>query len=205
MDEVPRVGLRERKKQETRSALSWAAIRLAVQRGLENVLVEDIAAEAGVSARTFNNYFSSKAEAIVSRHTDRVRQIAAQLREQPADQSLWEAITEAVVSRFGSPDQQDHTPDERWTSGIQLMMSEQVVQAELLRSTRGAEREVAVAIAERIGVGADELYPQLAAAAVGAALQVAMERWLRADPPEPFAPVLRKSLAQVVRLDEPIQ
>ena len=71
MDTKP--GLRERKKQETRDALSFAALRLAVERGLDNVLVEDIAAAAGVSPRTFNNYFSSKAEAISSRHTDRMR------------------------------------------------------------------------------------------------------------------------------------
>jgi len=41
-----------------------AALRLAVERGLENVTVEDITAEAGVSLRTFGNYFSSKYEAI---------------------------------------------------------------------------------------------------------------------------------------------
>ena len=40
------------------------ALRLAVERGLENVTVEDITAEAGVSLRTFGNYFSSKYEAI---------------------------------------------------------------------------------------------------------------------------------------------
>ena len=45
------VGLRERKKVATRRALGLAAMRLAVERGLENVLVEDIAEAAGVSTR----------------------------------------------------------------------------------------------------------------------------------------------------------
>ena len=35
-------GLRERKKRETRAALSWAAIRLTVERGYDNVRIEDI-------------------------------------------------------------------------------------------------------------------------------------------------------------------
>src|SRR5713226_7002153 len=62
------MGLRERKKSETRAALSWAAVRLIVERGGENVLVEDIAAAAGVSPRTFSNYFSGKGEAVAARH-----------------------------------------------------------------------------------------------------------------------------------------
>ena len=71
-------GLRERKKVATRHALGVAAMRLAIERGLENVLVEDIAEAAGVSTRTFNNYFASKYEAICalalrSRHADRRR------------------------------------------------------------------------------------------------------------------------------------
>jgi hypothetical protein len=57
-------GLRERKKIATRQALGLAAMRLAIERGLDNVLVEDIAEAAGVSTRTFNNYFASKYEAI---------------------------------------------------------------------------------------------------------------------------------------------
>ncbi len=87
MDEpAERMGLRERKKQETRIALSWAAIRLTVERGFDNVRVEDIAAEAGVSPRTFNNYFSSKGEAIVARHLDRARLIMQELRRRPASE-----------------------------------------------------------------------------------------------------------------------
>src|SRR3954464_13992696 len=89
------MGLRETKKRETRAALSWAAIRLIVERGADNVLVEDIAAAAGVSPRTFNNYFSSKGEAVASRHLDRCLRMAQDLRARPASEPRGEAITRA--------------------------------------------------------------------------------------------------------------
>src|SRR3982751_5368980 len=105
------MGLRERKKQETRAALSWAAIHLIVERGYDRVLVEDIANEAGVSPRTFNNYFSSKAEAVASRHLDRCLRRAEVLCERPAGEPLWEAITQAVLSQFEpGPEVAAHPP-----------------------------------------------------------------------------------------------
>src|SRR5215469_14662241 len=89
-------GLRERKKVATRHALGVAAMRLAIERGLDNVLVEDIAESAGVSARTFNNYFASKHEAICALGFDRAMRIGAALRERPFSEPIWTAITNAV-------------------------------------------------------------------------------------------------------------
>ncbi|MEV6635320.1 TetR family transcriptional regulator [Actinoplanes sp. NPDC051470] len=91
------MGLREDKKQATRAALSWAAVRLTVERGWDNVLVDDIAAAAGVSPRTFNNYFSSKGEAIAARHLDRYLLLADNLRHRPPAEPLWDALRAAVV------------------------------------------------------------------------------------------------------------
>lgn len=58
-------GLRERKKLARRAALIDAAQRLVAEHGLDAVTVEMISAEAGVSARTFFNYFESKDDAVL--------------------------------------------------------------------------------------------------------------------------------------------
>ncbi|MDN3358352.1 TetR family transcriptional regulator [Actinomadura sp. DC4] len=185
-------GLRERKKQQTREALSWAALRLAVDRGFGNVLVEDIAAEAGVSPRTFNNYFSSKAEAIVWRQMNRYRQVAALLRACPADEPLWDAISSAVMGAFGEGEK---LPDSGWTTGVRRILAESEFQGELLRSGATIEREYAEVVAERTGTDASrDQYPLLVAAVVGAVIRVASEQWLRADPPVPLPALLRDSL-----------
>jgi AcrR family transcriptional regulator len=176
------VGLRERKKLATRGALSWAAVRLIVERGYEHVLVEDIAAEAGVSPRTFNNYFSSKAEAVAARHVDRCRLIAEDLWERPVEEPLWEAITQAVLARFvPGAEVAAHPRPERevWAAGLRLMMTVPAVQAETLRAAATAEEALADAVGARTGTDpAVDMYPKLVAAAVMAATTVASRHFV---------------------------
>jgi len=61
-DSVPG-SLRERKKQQTRQAIHDAARALVLEEGLAQVTIADICARAGISERTFFNYFPSKAAA----------------------------------------------------------------------------------------------------------------------------------------------
>ena len=120
-------GLRERKKVATRRALGLAAMRLAVDRGLDNVLVEDIAEAAGVSARTFNNYFASKYEAICALGFDRAMRIGAALRERPPGEPLWDAIVAAVMSEYGTS---DRALDADWMAGVRLVTSTPALRGE---------------------------------------------------------------------------
>jgi AcrR family transcriptional regulator len=57
------VGLRERKKLQTRTIIHETAFRLIDAQGLEATTVDQICHEADVSSRTFFNYFPSKAAA----------------------------------------------------------------------------------------------------------------------------------------------
>jgi AcrR family transcriptional regulator len=200
-DDGERIGLRERKKRETRAMLSWAAIRLTVERGLDNVRVEDIAEAAGVSPRTFNNYFSSKGEAIVSRHLDRCLRLAEELRRRPADEPLWESIKQAALKQLDpGPEVIAHpVPDhQQWVAGIRLMVAEPAIQGEFLRIGAIAEAEIAAAIAERTGTDVKhDLYPQLVAAAVVAASNAVTQHWLRADPPVGMERLLMEAFDQL--------
>jgi hypothetical protein len=59
-------GLRERKRVETRRRIAAETLRLVTDRGLDEATVEGISASAGVSVRTFFNYFESKDDALIN-------------------------------------------------------------------------------------------------------------------------------------------
>ena len=72
-------GLRERKKRETRRAINLAALDLVEDKGFSAVTTEEIAARAGVSARTFFNYFPSKEAAVIGTTPEELESYAAAL------------------------------------------------------------------------------------------------------------------------------
>jgi AcrR family transcriptional regulator len=187
----PLPGRRERKKLATRHALSSAALQLAVERGLENVTIEDITARADVSLRTFRNYFASKYEAICATAADRARHIGASLLERPASEPLWDAIVDAVLQHY---QEARRALDPESMSAIKLVVSSPAIRGEYLK----LDAEMQEALAERTGAdpGAD-MGPQILAGAVIAATRVAMGRWFRADPPEPLLPMIELALRQL--------
>jgi AcrR family transcriptional regulator len=196
------MGLRDRKKQETRTALGWAAIRLVVEHGYDRVLVEHIAAAADVSPRTFNNYFSSKAEAVASRQLDRFLRMADGLRARPAGEPLWEALPAAMAQEMHLPPELGTLPvtgRETWAAGLRAMGAVPAVQAENLRAAATAETAMAAAVGERTGTDpATDIYPRLVAAAALAAFTVVSRHYTEAAVrPESFPAELAGALRQI--------
>jgi len=191
----PRRGLRERKRLAIRQALSSAALRLAVEKGLDNVTIEDITAEANVALRTFSNYFSSKYEAICALGTDRAQRIGAALLARPAGEPLWEAITQSVLHHYEGA---GTAPGSQWMTGLGLVMNSPAMRGEYLKVNSAMQDTLASAIAERTGTELEhDMYPQIVAGAVTAAAQVAVRRWFSADPPVPLRPLLERAMQQL--------
>ncbi|TCO60470.1 TetR family transcriptional regulator [Actinocrispum wychmicini] len=171
------LGLRARKKIETRQALADAAIKLSVERGFENVTVEDIAVRAGVSTRTFFNYFPSKEDAVLRPDPDPIRrtqQIIDSFAAAPPDVAPARAFAMAMRSEA---EQVDRAAAE-WLIRISIIERDPAMLVKMFTARAETERMAVEAIAARTNLDpATDLYPELIYHAVGAAFRTAMKRW----------------------------
>jgi AcrR family transcriptional regulator len=189
------LGLRERKKLDTRRALSDAALELMFERGLHNVTRDDIADRAGVSLRTFNNYFTGKYEALAYRQVERVRRSVAAFRARPAGEPLWTSITEAVLEPLESDDALQMPPTREQLQEIRKLAGMPEVR---MAMAKGLFDDWVEAIAERTGTDrGNDMYPRLVVAVVRAVAETAMDAYVTADPPVHITTLLRQGFAAV--------
>ena len=157
-----------------------AALRLALERGVDNVRVEDIAGAAGVAPRTYNNYFSSREQAIVAAVTaEREAQVAAAVAAQPPSTPLADAIAEAIVAQYTSPGGRDRAV-------LLLITTRPALRNAFLGTAAEIEHPLTAAIAGRLG-DTEHTTAQVLAASVAAAVRIALERWLRPAAAAPAA------------------
>jgi AcrR family transcriptional regulator len=203
MSVQPSPGLRARKKADTRRALSDAALKLAFEHGVDDVTREAIANLAGVSLRTFNNYFTGKYEALAYRQTERLRRSIAVLRERPSDEPLWTSITEAVLQ----PLEEDFGEEDRVPTRSELVEIRKLLMRSEIRNAMSKELfdEWVDVVGERSGTDpARDMYPRLVSAVVRAVGDAAMDTYATADPPVAATTLLREGLAAVAAgLPEP--
>jgi AcrR family transcriptional regulator len=201
-------GLRERKKLDTRRALSDAALKLVLEGGFESVTREAIAELAGVSLRTFNNYFSCKYEALAYRQTERLRRSIAVLRQRPADEPLWTSITEAVVAPLEEDFRDADCEELRIPSRDEFAEIRKLLMRPEIRDAANRELfdEWLEVITERTGTDPNrDIYPRLVTAVVRAVGDAATEIYVRADPPVAITTLIRTGFAEVAAgLPEPI-
>jgi AcrR family transcriptional regulator len=95
---VPPVGLRERKKIATRLAIARAAMALFEERGYDGTTVDDIAAAADVSRRTFFRYFAGKDEVFIVDPEGKLRALHVALADGPPDEPTLAALRRGILA-----------------------------------------------------------------------------------------------------------
>jgi AcrR family transcriptional regulator len=172
-----RPSLTERRTAATRLDIAERAAALFAERGTEATTVEDIAAEAGISTRTFWRYFPSKEHAIAPLLSHQVDVVIEHARQRPAQEDFLDALTEAMRETLLAPSEAG-----RQAARIRLVQETPALRAVWLDIHRSAEDRLIPVLAQRSSAPVDSLELRLAAALTNTALRVALEAWAHEDP-----------------------
>ncbi|MEV1009460.1 TetR family transcriptional regulator [Streptomyces sp. NPDC049881] len=201
MTSTPQPTLAERKRLLVTGELTEAALQLLARRGFDAVTIDEIAAAAGVSRRTFFRHFASKEDVVVqflAGMGDAIRaELAARPAGEPPSAALLHAVRVAVETCSGKA--------ERALPVVRLILETPALLARFLERQAQWRDDLAAGLADRLGrdPGTD-LYPQLAAGMALTAFHTVLARWSRSDGAEDPAALLDRAFAVLApALDAP--
>ncbi|MCQ4044622.1 TetR family transcriptional regulator [Streptantibioticus rubrisoli] len=173
-------GLRERKKQRTRDALTRAAMELFTTRGFERTTVDEIAESVEVSQRTFFRYFSNKEQAALAVEELIEGHFLAALRERPATEPPLEALRNALLGTWDDVNTAIHevVPLDLYMRMYQVIETTPALLAARMRRQAETEQRISAEIARREGLDpAVDLRPRVLVAAFGGVIRAASGYW----------------------------
>ncbi|MGX7695470.1 TetR/AcrR family transcriptional regulator [Gordonia polyisoprenivorans] len=167
-------GLRESKKAATRLALAEAVLTLATRDGIDAVTIDAVAAEVGVSVRTFHNYFTSKEDALIAFVGVLLDRIDDGVRARPEGESLWDSLRFAMTEIATDSD----TDPEALVTLLRLFDTEPALAAHSRSIDLGAsiDTRLSAMMAAR-GADPETLHPHLAFTTALCAARTALEFW----------------------------
>jgi mycofactocin system transcriptional regulator len=162
----------------SRRQLELIALRLFTEQGFDETPIEQIAAEAGVSRRTFFRYFDCKASVLWGEFDSEIAVIREALDKVPEAVPMMDAIRQAVVA--ANHYRAEDVPELR--ARMNLIASAPSLQSSAAVRYDAWERLVSEFVASRTGQPAWSLYPLTVGRSTLAACRAAYERWsARAD------------------------
>jgi TetR/AcrR family transcriptional regulator, regulator of mycofactocin system len=175
---VGRGARRGRPRGTSARELELIALRLFTERGFDETTVDQIAAAARVSRRTFFRYYVSKSDVLWNEFDNEVETIRRLLAEMPDELPVMEAVRRAVVA--ANHYRAEDVPELRMRMNLLNSVPELFARAAIHYDAR--ERAVSDFVARRSGQPADSLYPLAVGRAVLAACRAGYDRWAaRAD------------------------
>jgi AcrR family transcriptional regulator len=174
------IGLRERRRRQTSADIRGAAVQLAQERGWDKVTIEDICVEAGISTRTFFNYFPNKEAAIAYGPSDLPAELAEEfVAAGPAPYSvvLAELITLAAHHLRDMPPEREQA-----VCMLDLAKTTPAVLAAFLADLERFQTHLTDIVARRQGMRSDAEIPALISALALTAVRSGIERWSSGRP-----------------------
>ncbi|MFI9449930.1 TetR/AcrR family transcriptional regulator [Amycolatopsis sp. NPDC052450] len=184
--------LRTRKKAATRQSLHEAALRLAMEHGLDGVTVEDIADAVGVSRRTFSNYFANKEDAILHADRERTGLLVSLVEGRPSGEKPWQALRAACRELYRA----HPVPDREWVAQLRLLRRHPSLLARQAGDQFALERDLIAVLLAR-GHGLDQELARLTAATFLATLRTGNVLWLEGQEDQPLPEVVDRLLGRV--------
>ncbi|MDT8757241.1 TetR/AcrR family transcriptional regulator [Sphingomonas psychrotolerans] len=191
-DASPSIGVRERKRRETLRRITDAGVCLFIEKGFEGATVEEIAAAAGISRRSFFHYFESKDDILLSLQSDVGELFAAEVRRAPPGGSPFELVRDAALSVCASIPHDDMLAIDR------LMRGSASVQARKQASYRQQEEALFSALRERWPEPDRETRLRVLAMVAVGATRLASETFNKEGGARPFDEVLRGAFDAVM-------
>ncbi len=190
-------GLRERKRAQTRAAISAVARSLTAQRGLNGFTVEEACDQAGISRRTFFNYFHTKEDAVIGSFSDELPEEALEaFNRNPAraagtiSDSLLSALRQFTLAVL---ERSTVSPSEI-RQLIAAVTAEPQLLGRLTREGEVRERQFAELIAAREGLPADHTEVVMAAAVFGAVTKKTSKQFFSEENTQPYRELLDRNL-----------
>uniref|UniRef100_A0AAU1HY82 TetR family transcriptional regulator n=1 Tax=Streptomyces sp. NBC_00180 TaxID=2903632 RepID=A0AAU1HY82_9ACTN len=146
----PQLGLRERKKIKTRTAIRDATYALIKLQGYDTTTIEQIAERAEVSPSTVFRYFPTKEDIVLTDEYDPI--LLDELRRRPADEPWMESLRYVMRLAIGAATQED---PEAVRLRSHLLVQVPAVRSRMLESMSVTGRMLGEAIAERTGRARD--------------------------------------------------
>jgi TetR/AcrR family transcriptional regulator, regulator of mycofactocin system len=166
-----------RRRVTSQVELEHVAFDLFDQQGFERTTIEDIAAAAGISRRTFFRYFPSKNDVPWGDFDGQLASMRRQLNAIPAGAPLLDSIRRVIVDfNRVAPDQ---VPAHR--RRMQLILRVPALQAHATLRYAAWRQVIAEFVGERTGHAPDALLPQAMAHALLGVAVAAYEQWLASE------------------------
>lgn len=185
--------LRVTRAEQTRQRLQDHAIRLFVQRGFDNVTVEEVARAAGVSHMTFFRYFPKKESVVLDDPYDPV--IGGAVARQDPGLPALERVCLGVLESW---DRLDEPGDEMTRIRIRLAAGHRSLRARIWENNFRTEEIIVEALT---GTGVTMLEARVAAGAVLGALTAALFDWAEDEAAGTLGDRIRRALGQLATGD----